>query len=158
MFGHEGIHCLPLDILVAVLLLREMGILHFVQCAEIPVDGLCIGVFHLGGVLGPVATDGDEFQRSRCGKGGDLGIVGFKLGRLVDRHAALAMATAEKMCGDHDDWHAHCHALVNGCQQEGLRAATRATCHADELLVHLGQGFEEIHCPHTAPGLQGEGL
>ena len=59
MLDHERVHGLSLDVLVAVLLPWEMGILHLVKSVKILVHRLSVGVFDLRRILRPVPPHGN---------------------------------------------------------------------------------------------------
>ena len=94
---------------------------------------------HLRRVLGPVAADGNQQQRTRSSQCGKFDVAGFESWRLMNRHATFAFAATKEVRRDHHNRHGYFDSVINGRQQECLSAASRTAGYGQRLRIHIRQ-------------------
>ena len=95
-------------------LFREVRIGHVIGPAVKGVNLLQVRELGFRGELRPILAVGHEQERPGCGQGRDLGVVGLVVRSPVNRHPALADASAEEMGGDLANRHRDLDPVVNG--------------------------------------------
>jgi len=153
---HEPIHAFALGWAVIVSFGREVDILKLSSGVVQLINTLNVGELDLRNVPGPIFAIGDDALRLRSKKRGNFSIVGVVGIAVMNGQAALALATAKEMGGNHDHGHADFHASVSRAEEERLRAAAGFAGAADALGIDVRHGEQKIESTHAVPKLKGE--